>query len=200
MKTDTSLVPRGSLMSMRFWLVCLAAFLIPVLPLLGQSESHLVGHWKLDENDQGHLVTDALAGEMHGSLNAVTAERSVAGKIGRAIRFPAAGSIRLDQKAAALGKLTDFAISMWIQYDGGPSRLLFTFSDGTLNHRIQVEVHNGALGFGWQNGGSWQNHITKPLAWESGRWYHVVFVNKSKSDKSILRSNDMVWKTHANTL
>jgi len=200
MKTEASTVLHGALMSVRCCLLSLAVFLTPVLPSLGQSESHLVGHWKLDENDQGHLVADASAGKLHGSFSGITAEHSAAGKVGRAIRFPTAGSIRLDQKAAALGKLTDFTVSMWIQYDGGASRLLFTFSDGTMNHRIQVEVHNGALGFGWQNGGAWQNFITKPLSWESGRWYHVVFVNNGKSGKSILRSNDLVWKTDANTL
>ena len=95
---------------------------------------------------------------------------------------------------------TDFTISLWIQYDGGPSRQLFTFSDGTLSHRIQVEVHNGALGFGWQNGGPFQNFMTEPLSWEPGRWYHVVFVNHRTAGKSILRSNDLVWITHSNAL
>ncbi|NQT16972.1 MAG: hypothetical protein HQ582_29715, partial [Planctomycetes bacterium] len=77
---------------------------------------------------------------------------------------------------------------------------MFTFSDGTLSHRIQVEVHNGVLGFGWQDGGSFRNFTTKRLSWESGRWYHVVFASDGKAGKSILRSNDLVWKTDANTL
>ena len=69
-----------------------------------------------------------------------------------------------------------------------------------MNHRIQMEVHHGALGFGWQDGGAWQNFLTKQLTWEPDRWYHVVFVNDSTRGKSILRSDDLVWKTHANTL
>ena len=99
-----------------------------------------------------------------------------------------------------LGKLTSFTLSMWIQYDGGESRQLFTFNDGTMNYRIQVEVHQNQLHFGWQNGGSFTGFGTPSLTWKPGTWYHVVFVNDRKTGKSILRSNDLVWKTDTNTL
>jgi len=184
--------------------LALAGLLIAALTPLAQGQTGLVGHWKLDEGVVGGIVADATAGSLDGhpaGFDAATAAAcSVPGKIGRAVRFSGAGSIQLDKHAPVLGKLTDFAVSMWIQYDDGPSRLLFTFSDGSMKHRIQVEVHDGALGFGWQDGGSWQNVITTPLSWEPGRWYHVVFVNDSRTGKSILRSNDLVYKTHANTL
>ena len=191
---------RRSFLTTLLGLLSLSVILTLVLPTLAQSEPGLVGHWKLDENGQSNLVTDSSTHERHGSCSAAAAKCSVEGKLGQAIRFPAAGSIRLDRNAGAFSKLTDFTVSMWIQYDGGASRQLFSFCDGTLSHRIQMEVHNGALGFGWQNGGSFRNFMTKPLSWESGRWYHVVFVNDSKAGKSILRSNDLVWKTDTNTL
>src|SRR3990172_412256 len=129
------------------------------------TEGGVIGHWTLDENGQGNLMTDSSTNERHGSLSGAAAEHSVEGKVGRAIRFPASGSIRLDRNAAALGKLTDFPLSMWIQYDGGASRQLFTFSDGTMSHRIQVEVHNDRLHFGWQNGGSFTGVGTEKLTW-----------------------------------
>ncbi len=47
-------------------------------------------------------------------------------------------AIRFDRNAAVLGKLTDFTVSMWIQYDGGASRLLFSMSDGGMSHRVVV--------------------------------------------------------------
>ena len=186
--------------AIRFWPVGLTILSILVLTPPAQSESRLIGHWKLDENGQSNLIADASPNERHGDFTAKTAEHSVDGKVGRAIGFPAAGTIRLDRHAPALGTLTDFTVSMWIQYDGGASRQLFTFSDGTLSHRVQVEVHNGALGFGWQDGGSFQNLITAPLSWEAGRWYHVVFTNSAEAGKSILRSNDLAWKTDANAI
>ncbi len=184
----------------RFWPVGLSVLLIIALTPQAHGKTGLIGHWKLDETGQSNLIADVSPNEMHGSFSAATAGHSVDGKAATAIRFPAAGSIRLDQHAPALGKLTDFTVSMWIRYEGGPSRMLFTFSDGTLSHRIQVEVHNRALSFGWQDGGSWQNLITRPLSWEPARWYHVVFVNDSKVGKSVLRSNDLVWMTHTNKL
>ncbi|NQU23098.1 MAG: hypothetical protein HQ567_17610 [Candidatus Nealsonbacteria bacterium] len=197
MKPAVSTLRHGLRAAIRFWL---PGLLILALAPPALSESGPIGHWKLDDAPQSPLIADASPGALHGSLTAAATGHSVDGKTGRAVRFPAAGSIRLDKHAAKLGKLTDFTVSMWIQYDGGASRQLFTFSDGTLNHRVQMEVHNGALGFGWQDGGTFQNTITKPLAWEPGRWYHVVFVNDSKAGKSILRSNDLVRRTHANTL
>ncbi len=178
--------------------------LLPVLlPASAPGETVPIGHWKLDEIGPDNRLIDSSPSGYHATLipaqeqNALK-QHAVEGKLGRAIRIPAAGSISLDQHAAALGKLTDYTISMWIQYEGGTNRQLFTFSDEILVHRILLEVDNGALVFNWRNGGSRQKLITKPLVWEPGRWYHVVFVNNRKSGKSILRTNDLLWKTHAN--
>jgi len=181
----------------------LSFLLILALTPPAWGESGLIGHWKLDGDAGVGSVADATAGSLNGrpvGFDATAATQGVPGKIGRAARFSGGGSIILDRHAPVLGKLENFTISIWVQYHGGASRQLFTFSDGTLAHRIQVEIHNGALGFGWQNGGPFRNFMTKPLSWEPGRWYHVVFVNHRKEGKSILRSNDLVWKTDANTL
>lgn len=164
------------LTAVRFRARSLCTVLALALTPVAQRESGLIGHWKLDED----VATDSSPNELHGRFSAVAAEHSVGGKVGKGIRLPAGSPIRLDRHASTLGKLTDFTVSMWIQYDGGASRQLFSFSNGTLSHRIQAEVHNGALGFGWQDGGSFQNFMTKPLSWEWGRWYHVVFVNHGK--------------------
>ena len=157
------------LKALQLGLWCLPMVSALVLPAPAPSETGLIGHWTLDENDQDRLVADASVNELHGTLGEATAEYSVAGKFGRAIRFPATGSIRLDRKAAALGRLRDFTVSMWIQHDGGASRQLFTFSDGTMNHRVQVEVHNGRLHFGWQNGASFTGFGTERTRQKSDR-------------------------------
>ncbi len=196
--TRTSL--RGSRGALRSSSASVIALLSLALPTPTRGEGALVGHWTLDGADRG-VVADAASPALSGrAVGFDVAKHTVPGKIGRAIRFPAGGSIRLDQHAASLGKLSDFTVSMWIRYDGGASRQLFTFSDGTLTRRVQTEVHQGALGFGWQDGGAFRNVMTKPLSWQPGRWYHVVFANSSRTGKSILRSNDLVWKTHADTL
>jgi len=64
--------------------------LILGLPALAQSETGLVGHWKLDEIGQDARIADASPNGLHGILDAATADRSVDGKTGRVIRFPAA--------------------------------------------------------------------------------------------------------------
>ena len=167
-----------------------------------QSENGLLGHWPLDENGPDRLVADASASRFHGTCGAATAQCSAAGRLGRAILFPAARSIDLDRHAAALGKLTDFTVSMWIRPENpaAASQLLFSLSNGTMASRIQMEVHQGQLHFGWQNGGPFTGFGTEGLGWTPGTWYHVVFVNDSKRGKSILRSNDIAWKTDSNTL
>lgn len=191
---------RGFLGISVFWAVAVPALLAPAWPAAAQVQDALVGHWKLDDNGPTNLVADASPNQFHGTLDAATAERSVTGRLGRAIRFPAKGGVRLDRHAEALGKLSDFTISLWIQYDGGASRQLFTFSDGTLYHRVQVEVHNDRLHFGWQDGGDFAGFGTDSLSWTPGVWYHVVFVNDSRAGKSILRTNDLAWKTDVNTV
>ena len=174
--------------------------LVLTLTASTHGQTTLVGHWKLDKTGQGARIADASPNGLHGILSGAAAEHSVDGKIDGAVRFAGAGSIQLDEHAPFLGKLTDFSVSMWIQYDGGASRMLFSFSDGTLSHRIQVEVNNGTLSFGWQDDGSWQSFATEALAWEPSHWYHVVFVNDGTAGKSILRSNDLIFWMHANTL
>ena len=147
--------------TIRLGLLSLSLVVILAPPARSQDAKGLLGHWKLDENGQGELVADASPNQWHGTRVRAIAECSVPGKLGQAFRFPAAGTVRLDRHAPALGKLTDFTLSMWIQYEGGASRQLFTFSDGTLSHRLQVEVHNDCLHFGWQNGGSFAGFGTE---------------------------------------
>jgi hypothetical protein len=182
-------------MSVLLMLALLATVQVPSAP---------IGHWKLDKGIASRIAADATTAALHGRFEELdagaVAKQQVPGKIGHAVRFSGDGSIRLDRHASLLGKLTDFTISLWIQYDGGPSRQLFTFSDGTMNYRVQVEVHDGRLHFGWQNGGSFAGFGTEKLTWKPGTWYHVVFVNDHQTGKSILRSNDLVWKTDPNTL
>ena len=122
---------RAWMQSIRLGLLSLTIVLTLAPQGGAQSENGLIGHWKLDEHGPSELVADASPNQWHGTREASGAEGSVPGKLGQALRFPAAGTIRLDRHAAALGKLTDFTVSMWIQYDGGASRQLFTFSDGT---------------------------------------------------------------------
>ena len=43
--------------------------------------------------------------------------------------------------------------------------MLLSFSDGTLSHRLQVEVNSGALSFGWQEGGGFEID----LQWKDGK-------------------------------
>jgi hypothetical protein len=169
-------------------------------PKRSRGDNRLIGYWKLDEVGPGSLVADVSANQWHGRCDRSKPEACAPGKLGTAFRFPAAGTVSLDRHAAALGRLGDFTLSLWIQYSGGASRQMFSLSDGTLNHRIQVEVHNECLQFGWQDGGAFSAFGIERLAWKPGTWYHVVFVNDSRSGKTILRSNDLAWKGHPNTL
>ena len=183
-------------------LLSLFVIVTPVLPAPSQDDGGLIGHWKLDEHGPGNLVADSTPNQWHGTCGTALAECSGDGKLGRAIRFPEARTINLDRHAAALGKLTDFTLSLWIRPDSprAASQMLFMLSDGTTGHRMQMEVHQGRLHFGWQNGGSFTGFDTGELAWTPGTWYHVVFVNDHKAGKTILRSNDLVYKSNADRL
>ncbi|MDP6633287.1 MAG: hypothetical protein QGG42_00130 [Phycisphaerae bacterium] len=160
----------------------------------------LVGHWKMDDSAGSAKVTDSSPNALHGSFNSRTSGSSAQGKVDRSLSFSGKTFADLSKHAAPLGKLKDFTVSMWIQHTPGPSRMLFTWSDGTLNHRMQAEVHNARLHFGWQAGGGWRSFATRPLNWKKGQWYHVAFINDSAAGKTVVRSNDRVRATSLSTL
>jgi hypothetical protein len=166
----------------------------------GAEPKVLAGHWTMDDSAAGAKVTDSSPNGLHGSFSTNTGDSSAKGKIDRSLGFQGKAVADLSKHAAPLGKLKDFTVSMWIQHTPGPSRMLFTWSDGSLTHRLQVEVHNATLHFGWQNGGGWQSFATRPLKWKKDRWYHVVFINDSDAGKTIIRSNDGAQATNPNTL
>jgi len=160
----------------------------------------LVGHWALDDRGEDGVVRDASHHARHGRVKAATKGRSRPGRIGTAMDFGDNQPVDLSSHADALKNLKDFTLSMWIQYRGGASRILFSWSDGTLNRRMQVEVHQNRLHFGWNQGVGWQAFGTAPLQWKSGEWYHVVFVNDCVAGKTALRSNDGAQAAHGSTL
>ncbi len=145
-------------------------------------------------------VIDSSANALHGTLNGETAGRSRPGRLEASLDLSDGGIVDLASHAEKLGRLKDFTLSIWIKHQPGPSRILFSWSDSTMNHRMQVESHHDTLSFGWLNGGGWQAFSTGPLAWKDGEWYHVVFVNDIVTGKTILRSNDGVLATSGNTL
>ncbi|NQT86934.1 LamG domain-containing protein, partial [bacterium] len=158
--------------------MCLCALL--TLPQGKADAGGLVGHWPLDDaKAAGHMSQ---------------------GHAGGAMAFDGKRTLDVSAQASTLGALKDFTVSMWIQHRPGPSRMLLTWSDGTMAHRMQCEVHGGRLHFGWQNGGGWQSFATRPLAWKAGEWYHVAFINDSGYGKTIVRSNDSVAAEDGNTL
>ena len=160
----------------------------------------LVGHWQMDDRAADRTVRDASPNALHGLFAADTAGASGQGKVARSLGFPGNAFVDLSPHTAKLGRLRDFTLSMWIRHRPGASRILFSWSNGTLQHRVQVEVHNSRLHFGWQNGGPWQGFGTQPLKWEPDTWYHVVFVNDGNRGKTIVRSNDGVRAMRASTL
>lgn len=162
--------------------------------------AELVGRWTMDDGAAERTVRDSSPNALHGSFSADTAGSSRQGRIGRSFELRGRNFVDLARHAATLGKLTDFTLSMWIQYRGGGSRILLSWSDGSMDQRMQVEVNQGGLSFGWESGGGWQAFSTRPLAWKPGEWYHVFFVNDSASGKTIARGNDGVWEMSGNAL
>ena len=112
----------------------------------------LVGHWTMDDaagREVGQAsrlpagrmpapreVRDSSANALYGAFSAEMAPASRPGKVSRALDFPGNAFVDLSLHAARLGKLRDFTLSLWIQHRPGPSRMLFSWSDGTLQHRV----------------------------------------------------------------
>jgi hypothetical protein len=168
--------------------------------LAATADAALVGHWTLDDNAANTTVADSSGNARNGVFTVNTQARSVPAVDDRALDFQGSDWVNLDAHAAALGALTNFTLSSWVQYDGGPSKILFSWSDGTTGQRIQTEVTMDAVKLGWQSGGGWQTFGSTTPNWDTGNaWHHLAFVNDSTAGKKIYIDGALT-DSDANTL
>jgi hypothetical protein len=105
----------------------------------------------------------------------------------------------VDCGTSLAGSLDDFTLETWMYFDGGSNQWFLSFSDGTYNERIQIEVSGaGQISFGWQaNGGGWQSFGGGSIT--ASTWYHIAVTNNSSSGKQIF-VNGILVASNANTL
>ncbi|MHC4784148.1 MAG: LamG-like jellyroll fold domain-containing protein, partial [Planctomycetota bacterium] len=158
----------------------------------------LLAHWKLDDKEPDQRVVDSSGNKFHAICSSQTSAASVSGKIGRAFRFPEAGGIFFNHPPAEVTKLTDFTLSFWYQ----PSSDCWQFHQRVFafgGSGYRMEIDKGAVNIQWREGNVSRRVSTPVLKWKAGQWYHLVFVNNSKTGKTILRSNDLAWAMDPNT-
>ena len=131
----------------------------------------LLAHWPMDDLDENRRVADASANELHGILNHNTAETSVAGKVGGALDLTKRGYVDLNEHVAALSASPAFTLTAWVR---DASDIVFSMSDGTPLDRVQFELHNQWLYYGWQKGDRFDYVPARVSEWKANRWYHVA--------------------------
>ncbi len=135
-----------------------------------------IAHFPMDDNADDTTVLEAAG--LNGTFSSNTDAATVPGApfLGSALDFASNRSVNLSNASAYAG-LGDFTVSMLVKgYDGSASNMLFTWSDGTLNNRIQLQLHLGQIST-YSSGGS--SALGTVLTWDPNIWYHVVFTQAS---------------------
>lgn len=164
------------------------SWLVAVVGLMGSSDAEIVGHWKLDERTASCIVVDSSSHGYNGVLkdeaqDRLTQELSVVGKVGPALDFCERAFVDLSEHRDALYELTDFTLSLWLRCDGSRAeQCFFSWSNGTLFPRIQIQVHQGRILYGWNDGfgsptaGTFDMITSARLTWARDDWHHVAIV------------------------
>ena len=175
-------------MDNRIRLAASASWLVAVVGLVGSADADIVGHWKLDEHAANSIVVDSSPNGHNGILrdetqDLLTQELSVVGKVGPAVDFRKAGFVDLSEHRDALYEVEDFTLSLWLRCDGSRTeQCFFSWSNGTLFPRIQIQVHQGRILYGWNDGsgsstaGTFDMITSARLTWAPNDWHHVAIV------------------------
>jgi len=158
------------------------------ISLAGSADGEIVGHWRLDDVAPNGIVVDSSPHGYNGVLKGEnqdlhTQGLSVDGKVGTALDFRNGAFVDLSQHRDALYELEDFTLSLWLRCDGQRAeQCFFSWSFGSLFPRIQIQVHQGRILYGWNDGfgsstaGTFDMITSAPLAWAPSDWHHVAIV------------------------
>ncbi|MGB0390671.1 MAG: LamG-like jellyroll fold domain-containing protein [Salibacteraceae bacterium] len=135
--------------------------------------------------------------EYAGGFDAVLQERPGSGY---ALNFDGSNDY-VDGGSSIASGLDDFTMECWMYFDGGSNQWFLSFDQGgDYTERIQIEVHLGAIYFGWQstsNSTAWTSFSGGTIA--SSTWYHIAVTNSSSSGKQIY-VNGKLEASNASTL
>jgi len=147
----------------------------PVAP----DPDRLIASYKF-END----VRDSSGNGYHGTIGG--APVFVSGYSGQALRFDANDYVDLSAHHAVLSSLGNFTLSMWAEgYDGTKGKVLFCWTDGTINQRIQMHGGGAPGRIGWLATGAATAWMEDAWTWTPGTWYHLAFVNDTTEGRKI---------------
>lgn len=131
----------------------------------------LLAHWPMDEVDANRQVADISGNGLHAELNRNTSGSSVSGKVGRAFDLTNRGYVDLSQHIATLSGSPAFTLTAWVR---NARDIVFSMSDGTPRDRVQFELQNRWLYYGWQKGDRFDYVSARVSDWKTDRWYHVA--------------------------
>ncbi len=153
--------------------------------LAGPVHAELIAHWKMDDNAANTTVTDSSINNLHGTMSVNTSTASVSGKDGTALDIANTRSIDIDSPSPKLTGLTNFTVSMWLRDPAttGANDELFTWSDGTLDNRIQLSLTAAGKLATFAKPPGAPAYYTDVLTWTAGTWYHVAFTQSSGTMK-----------------
>ncbi|UUO06130.1 FecR domain-containing protein [Blastopirellula sp. J2-11] len=137
----------------------------------GAADPRLLAHWRLDENADDTIVADSSPHHFDGKLNMPTSRRSRAGKAGQALELGVDGFVDFSEHLSALTSTNAFTLTAWVR---NANDIVFSVSDGTNRQRIQFELEENWLYYGWQQGDRFDRISASVPPWLPDRWRHVA--------------------------
>jgi len=131
----------------------------------------LLARWKLDGVAADGTVRDASAHGWHAVFQGKPASATTSGRVDGALALSAGQAIDISPVVPQLARSKAFTFAAWVK---DLDNMIFSFSDGTSDNRIQFEKWGNQLIYGWQQGGSFDAVGGKASDWNKGDWHHVA--------------------------
>ena len=134
----------------------------------------LIAHLLLDEVESDGTVVDDSGCGHHGTVRPGGSAALMPGRTGSGFATAEAGWIELDAHAVKFRTLDCFTVACWIRNPREGIAVVFSASDGTALQRIQLQVHQGSLAYGWQVGSQFDAISGAVEGWRRDHWHHVA--------------------------
>lgn len=147
------------------------------LPAVGSERMmppRLLAHLALDEIRENGTLVDASGQGHHGTAQPAGVSQAVAGHVSQAASLANGRWIDVSDLVTSFRALDAFTVSCWIRNPRTGVAVVFSASDGTAHQRLQLQVHQGSLAYGWQAGSEFDAISGAVKGWGRDQWHHIA--------------------------
>lgn len=147
---------------------------LPAVGSVRMMSPGLLAHLALDGVSANGTLVDASGHGHHGTAQPAGGSQPVAGHVGQAVSLSNSRWIDVSDHVTSLRSLDAFTVSCWIRNPRTGVAVVFSASDGTAHQRLQLQVHQGSLAYGWQAGSEFDAISGAVKGWGRDQWHHIA--------------------------